>query len=359
VFARDARGREYLLFGRGGALQAQPFDSRRLKMTGEPFVVASQIGMMGPVPAVSVSDNGVLSYATDTSFLSTQVQLTWFDRQGTRLGTAGPPGAYPEFSLSPDEAHIAASRIGGDGSQDIVVIDRTQGGPATRFTFDPAPERSPVWSPDSTRIVFIRLNGGLFVKPFVGTGPEQQVIDRAGFPTDWSQDTIVYSADADVMFLSGGKASRFRETALEEYDARLSPDGAWIAYASGDSRPGSDVFVERVPASGFIRQISDGGVQPRWSADGRELFYIRPPRQLTARANTTGPADDGAVLMAVRLQLGDTPTFSAPVELFPIHPSAVSRGFGVARNGQRFLLPVSTAEGRPSPITISTNWAAD
>ncbi len=276
VFARDARGREYLLFAREDALMAQPFDSRALKPTGDAFLVAPQVGMMGPVPGVSVANNGVLVYTTDTGGGGAAVQLAWFDRTGKRLGNVGPFGAYREFSLSPDESRVAVARTDRDLT-DIFVMDSNAGGNPGRFTFDPAPDRSPVWSPDGKHIVYVRQALGLFEKPVAEAVPERRLTERAAFPTDWSRDgrTIVYSLGGDLMLLTDGKPSRFRETEFAEEQAHLSPDGKWIAYTSNNSRRVFDVYVESVPATGAIWQVSDGGFQPRWSSDGRELFYIR------------------------------------------------------------------------------------
>jgi Tol biopolymer transport system component/predicted Ser/Thr protein kinase len=348
VFVRDAGGREYLLFAREGALMAQPFDSRQLEPNGEPFLIAPLVGMMGPTPAVSVSDNGVLVYTTDTAN-TTNAQLVWFDRRGTRVGSVGPPSNYREFSLSPEGSRVAIARSErGEGSNntDIFVMDANTGSNPVRFTFDVLQDRAPVWSPDGKRLVFVRSNSGLFEKPVMEAGPERPLISPAGFPTDWSRDghTIVYSLRADLMFLVDGKPSRFRETEFEESFAHLSPDGKWIAYTSSNSRKVVDVYVETVPATGAIWQVSDGGFQPRWSADGRELYYIRY---------------SDAMLMAVPVMLGTSFSFGAPHPLFAVPTAGTGRGYAVANDGQRFLIPVPADEGKATPVTVTTNWARD
>jgi eukaryotic-like serine/threonine-protein kinase len=342
VFARDARGREYLLFAREDALMAQPFDSRALKPAGDAFLVTPQVGMMGPVPSVSVSNNGVLAYTTDTGGGGAAVQLAWFGRTGKRLGNVGPFGSYREFSLSPDESRVAVARTDRDLT-DIFVMDANAAGNPGRFTFDPAPDRSPVWSPDGKHIVYVRQALGLFEKPVAEAAPERRLIERAGFPMDWSRDgrTIVYSLGGDLMLLTDGKPSRFRETEFVEEQAHLSPDGKWMAYTSNNSRRVFDVYVESVPATGAIWQVSDGGFQPRWSRDGRELFYNRY---------------DDAKLMAVPVKSSTTLSFGTPVELFSVPTVGTGRGYSVAGNGQRFLIPTPGAEGPPAPITVTTNW---
>lgn len=155
-------------------LMAQPFDVKRLESQGDAFPVAEQV-WLPPAPAqgygaFSVSGNGVLAYRT---LGQATTELVWFDRQGKRLETVGEPANYSLPALSTDEKRLAVARIDPQiGTKDLWLFDlprRT----LSRFTFDPAEETNPTWSPDGNRIAFSsRGNGNLdiYQKAATGTG---------------------------------------------------------------------------------------------------------------------------------------------------------------------------------------------
>jgi eukaryotic-like serine/threonine-protein kinase len=343
MFAHDAGGSEYLLFVRDDTLMAQAFDAVALKTTGEPFVVSPQIGTMGPVPGVSVSLSGVLALTPDATGGRSITQLAWFDRSGKRLADAGPQGFYREFSLSPDETQVAVAITDRDDTDIFLLNVKSASSRPARFTFDRAPERSPLWSPDGSRVVYSK--GALFEKPVIGAGAERLLTKPGQSPTDWSRDgrTIVYSLNGDIMLLKDGKPSQFSKTDFVEQFPHLSPDGSLIAYTSNDSSHVFDVWVETVPAGNKWQPSPDGGFQPRWRGDGRELFYIRY---------------SDAKLMAVPSTPAPNISFGAPVELFAVPTVGLERGYGVTSDGKRFLVP-TIAPGPSTPITVMTNWTAN
>src|SRR5262249_9783113 len=122
------------------------------KLTAEAFLVAAHVGLVGSVVAASVSQTGILVLSSGPAF-GLNLQLAWWARNGTPLGDVGPFGIYVDFSLSPDRKRLAVAR-NVDGL-DLWLLDLVRGG-LTRFTFDPANDRYPVWSPDGTRIVYTR-----------------------------------------------------------------------------------------------------------------------------------------------------------------------------------------------------------
>ncbi len=163
----------------------------------------------------------------------------------------------------------------------------------TRFTFNPAVEDDPVWSPDGTRILFTSEREGkrdIYQKLSSGAGGEELVLTSDTFKetADWSADGryVLYvnndpqtKSDLWVLPLFGDKQPvPFLATEFDEDQGRFSPNGRWVAFASDESGK-TEVYVQTFPDSGGKSQISTGGgAQPVWS--GRELFYIDPDRKL-------------------------------------------------------------------------------
>jgi Tol biopolymer transport system component len=353
----------YLLFLRDRTLMAQKFDADRLVIAGEPFPVADEVDRLGQarLALFSVSRTGALVHRSGSSEAT---QLTWFDRQGEQLGTVGPMSNYSVPWLSPDESRVTfTSGAPQGGDTDIWLMDLARSTP-TRFTFDPSPEFSPVWSPDGRRILFVSLrdgHGNLYQRAASGGGADEVLVksDFLKTPNDWSADGkfILYQElnpktahDLWVFPLVGEqKQFPFLQTQFDERQGRFSPDGRWISYASNESGAWQ-VYVRGFPDSGGKWQVStNGGGQPQWRRDGRELFYISADRKL----------------MAVEVS-GSGPTFDAgtPKELFGLRIQSVGlpgpRNFyAAARDGQRFLVVSVSGDPTASPTTVVLNWTAD
>jgi Tol biopolymer transport system component len=305
-----------------------------------------------------MSTTGVLAYR---GRLGGDTQLTWFDRAGRQLDLLGPRGEYLNPNLSPDGRRAAVERVT-SGNRDVWLVEIERGVPS-RFTFDPAPDFEPVWLPDSRHVVFAsnRQGATAFFQKAI-TEPAEEPLAKPGSAAalfDVSSDGrfLVYQRLSTVglwiLPLTGEnrKPVPFIETPVfQETHAQLSPDGRWIAYVSNES--GSDeVYIQHFPTPGLKQQVStNGGVQPRWRRDGRELFYLAPDLKL----------------MAVSVSGQDALTFGHPAALFP---AAVFGGtsrapmfrqqYDVAPDGQRFLLNVPAATGAGSPgITVVVNWTS-
>jgi eukaryotic-like serine/threonine-protein kinase len=284
-----------LLFMRNGALMAQPFDARGLKLSGDPVVVAQNVGTFQGAGFFSVSADGILVYRTASA--AAVSQLTWFDRQGEALGTAGEPASYQDLALSPDGIKAVAARSNPQSNRlDLWTFDFSRG-TNTRFTFG-SRAGDPIWSPDGNRIIFSSTHGGawdLYQKAANGAADEDLLVKSGEnkFPLDISRDGhfLLYESidpktleDIWVLSLQGNqKPFPFLITNFNEDDAHFSPDSRWVAYMSNESsryeiyvRPFSpDSSAADASGTGAKWQVSyGGGREPRRSADGKKLYYL-------------------------------------------------------------------------------------
>jgi eukaryotic-like serine/threonine-protein kinase len=362
-----------LLFMRDGSLMTQLFDERKLEVVGEPVLVAEQVGSFLLSATFSVSASNVLTYRAGKT--ATPVSgLGWYDRQGKDLGYAGQPGtlAYTDLALSPEGTRVATTRVypSASTSEEIWLLDLARG-VSVRFTFDVAPDFAPIWSPDGTRIAFsaVRSGGtGIYQKSANGAGKEQPLVattNDAKFPNDWSRDGrfLLYTQQdartkADLWVLpltASGTPSEtpepFANTEFSESAGQFSPDTHWIAYASDESGR-SEIYVQPfpVPAGGGSKtSVSrDGGNQPRWRRDGKELFYLSFDGKLMAVDVTEGRV----------FKVGTPkPLFQAPAT--SIQSRTVRNGWAwdVISDGQRFLF--DAVKTSSESLTAVLNWTAE
>jgi eukaryotic-like serine/threonine-protein kinase len=337
----------YLLYKSNATLLAHPFDAGRWRPTGEPIRLAAGFGIGGAGhPDFSVSRNGVLAYRVMPSGGTNQP--TWFDRSGLPLAHVGTPDRYVSFDLSPDGRTLAIAR-GGPSGMSIWLMDMARG-TLTRFAGEPYSSR-PKWAPDGEHIVFSAVRDtppNLFVQPLNGSEQRFVRVPNQTWALDWlPDDSIVYQmispetrGDIWVAPLAAPEQARpLLNSRFHESDARISPDGQWMAFTSDES--GEDrVYVTSFPDPGRRIPISTGGgTMPRWRGDGRELFYVSQ-----------------GTLMAVSMAYADTPQPGTPDELFEL--PAGNRFYLAAPDGQRFLVNVETAPPPQSPIEVIVNWTA-
>jgi serine/threonine protein kinase/Tol biopolymer transport system component len=348
----------YLLFLRDRTLMAQPFDADKLQLTGEPFPVAEEVGYnAGNGRAFfSVSENGVLVYRTR---VFTDTQMVWFDRSGKAIMPVGTQAQVATLALSPDDKRIAVSRVDSQTTgTDLWLIDQQR---ETRFTFEPANEQSPVWSPDGSQIAFSSSRSGsfdIYVKSSSGAGDQELLFqsNNSKGPNDWSMDGrfILFTeldaktnSDLWVLPLFGDrKPFVFLQTPFFEGGGRFSPNGRWIAYSSNESG-GNQVYVRPFPPAGGQWMVStNGGSQPRWRSDDKELFYFAADRKLMA----VDVKEDNGTLV-----------FGSPKPLFEMRAVIQIPGsslYDATGDGQRFLVITPVEESSPSPFTVVLNWTA-
>jgi len=348
----------HLLYVRDGNLLAQRFDPKGLALSDEVAPVAQNVGQFGPFlnfANFSTSDNGVLVYGEATPPSS---RLTWFDRDGKKVGIAGESAPYVGvFRLSPDGTKIAETLWDPTTRKSDLWIQELARGARTRLTSDGSNNVGPAWSPDGSRIAFMsdrKHQGALYVKEAAGGG-EQPVFEAAGQTTvaDWSPDGRQLAIEnrepagerkvaLSFLPLEGeSKPKPYLQRGAEMGTSRFSPDGRWLAYTSLDSGAW-EVYVAPLPGPGGRRQVSTaGGNQPRWRRDGRELFFLA-----------------GRKIMAVEIRTEPTFEAGAPKVLFDPGPLGTPAGYEVAADGQRFLVAVSDARETAPPFALVVNWPA-
>jgi Periplasmic component of the Tol biopolymer transport system len=339
----------YLVFVEHRALMAQAIDVAAKAVVGEPIRVAESVDLHPPSSAFGVSMTGTLAYA-ETGF--TLGDLTWARSDGTPIGKAAARVATARFAISPDGSRVA---VGRDDTtpysvwiNDLAAKSET---PMTAKSF----ACCPVWSPDGTRIALASARNSppnlYLTRPGSGA-PDEQLLSSplATYPLDWTSDGefLVYGVDDPktrldlwVLPLVGDPKPRpLANTAFNEWDARVSPNGRWIAYVSDE--PGhEEVYVARFPGGDDRRPVSvAGGRGPAWSSDSRQLYYRD---QESIVAVSIAPGERFAASPAKRL-------FSAR----SLRSDPDVRSYDVAPDG-RFLLNVFV-ERKSLPMTVVTDW---
>ena len=296
----------YLLFKRG-SLMAQRVSGNDIQLVGDPIrLTDAAVGFnrFATFLALSTSTTGILTYG---SAPAGETQLAWRDRSGRMLGVIGLTSSSAA-SVSRDGAMLVMSRSLPQTGTDLWLYSLKRGTPL-RLTLDSESERSPIWSPDGQSVAYTAARDGgidrLCRRPTTGSGSEQPLFKTDGsFPTDWSADgrfILFHTANAPdnpdqrngtdlwVLSLADLQARPLVATPFNEAQGALSPDGRWVAYASDESGA-FEVYVQSFPGGGSKRPVSSGGgAEPRWRADGRELFYVSADRRLMAVPTTIGP----------------------------------------------------------------------
>ncbi|MGA7295407.1 MAG: protein kinase [Terriglobales bacterium] len=276
----------FLLFGRGDQIMAQPFNSSSGTLSGEPQNVAE--GVMNDSSTwhmdASASDDGLLVFGSGASG---DLQLVWMDRNTKQVSTIA--DNLPDLQgavLSPKGDRVALQLNAGE--TDIWVLDLARG-VRTRLTFGPIGNVSPIWSPDGKWIAYSSARNGHFSlcrKPSDGSGAEETLLTDIDQPAlvDWSRDGkyLLYSRP-----ISSGPGRQIwslplegerKPTLIVERGAagKFSPDGHWLAYTSGESGTIQVYVVPFGGGQGKWQVSANGGTQPKWSNDGKELYYMNP-----------------------------------------------------------------------------------
>jgi Tol biopolymer transport system component len=340
-----------LIFAPGdGTLAAVPFDLRRRRLTGEPITIVDS------VQAASISETGTLVYVRGSGLS----RLALVDMRGSRVGGSEDWRQYDFPRISPDGRRIAVGiREPGSARLDIWVYDIASK-VLSRLTTTGEAFR-PEWTPDGRRIAYLgtgSLQWQLWSAPADGSAPGQLLyrsptsrigeitfapggklaVLRADYPKT-GRDIVLLSLTGDS---STATMLPLANTAANEIQPRVSPDGRWLAYVS-DETGQLEVYVRPFPGAGGRIQISSGGgSEPAWSVDGKRLFY---------RA--------GGHFMAATLAVSPSLNVVSREEMFEDrYKSGLFRSrFDVHPNGKHFVMLQPAAQSQD--VVVVVDWATE
>jgi len=341
-----------LLSAGSGGVEVRAFDTSRFVVIGEPRSIAV------PATAATPHDPSLLSATGDVLAFGSRVIPFGFrfgrvDRDGSnvRLEDGNQLGGFPR--VSPDGRFLARCRVDLVRSNPDIWVDDLERGTTIRITSSMDHDVMPVWSPDSTEIAY---RSGTLDKPTIGIA----AADGSGVkrtmacprspcePNDWSKDgylvLTVQGGDLWKMPLTEGGAQPLLAEKATERDARISPDGKWLAYVS-DETERVEVFVRSLVGP-VLRSIvtKGGGDQPVWSHDGKELFFVGPEGRVFVTAVQPGPRN--------MLTFGAATKLGVP----PLGARHWGTIYDVSRDGKVVYFPGQPADTPPTNIGIVMGW---
>ncbi|HUF48585.1 MAG TPA: protein kinase [Vicinamibacterales bacterium] len=356
---------EVLAVDERGRLASARLDPATGAVVAPPVVRVEGLALLnGSVPAFDVSAGGTLAYVAGRVAEAGET-LAWLDRNGGETMATARKGTHDTDSrLAPDGLSLALEVAGTETSPISVWIHdlerdvRAALTPGIRATF-------PVWSPDS-RWVIARLGDGiepqgLYVVPVDRSEPPRLLVaepeGKRLLPMDWSPDakSLLYvqsatlqrtrAADNDVWRLpvgtDGGDPEPFLATGASEIDARYSPDGRWVAYASDQSGQ-YEIYLRPATGGGEVRVSADGGLDPEWNPAGSELFFLR-----------------GRNLYSVEVRADNARPVGAERQVLTLPESAKGRFLLPSADGQRFVVSLFGDTQQANAVHAILNWRRD
>ena len=349
----------HLVFARAGVVLAAPFDLRTLRVQGAPVAVVEGVSMNVTQGAVqlAVSGTGSIAYVPGSEVQGGRTPV-WVDRRGVVQPVSAPHQNYEFPRLSPDGQRLAMTiEGGGAGTRDIWLYQFARG-TLSRLTFGESDAETAVWTPDGKRVAYAVTRGNparqIMWKSADGSGGEERLAgsDRHLHLEGWSPrgDALISVAtDAGSIWILQMTDKRtlrsFLQTPCQMGAATISPDGRWLAYASNDTNR-FEIYVQAFPTPGGKYQIStDGGCEPMWAKNGRELFYRNGDRMMAVTIETKGDS----------LEAG------TPKPLFERRFSVTTSSGGdawydVSPDGQRFLMLRPEETQTTASIVMVQEW---
>ena len=345
----------HLLFARDGAVFAVPFDPSSLKVEGAAVPVIDSVAWAETdgTAGFAVSDNGTLVYLRASEW-QVERRVVWVDRAGTERPALPEPGQWAEPRYSPDGRWIAITRV--EPKRDIWLFDVGRG-ILTQLTRAPGVAFNALWMPDSRSIIYTRESPvyDLHRMSIDASSPDAPFVTSAydKYASSVSPDgrTVAYSEVVNQDHLKfaptdGGEPTRFEEREAPQQNGVFSPDGRWFAFEEVGPGGQSEVYVRALRGRTGRGQVSaEGGSQPRWTRDGREIIYRKGDAVYAVSfGSATGDVGTPTLLFrkpdAGRLGLGRT------------------YGYDVTPDGSRFLMVVPIERPGAQPTVVVLNWLA-
>ena len=342
----------HLLFAQANTLLAVPFDLDTLDIRGTPVLVQEGVATKPAGSAnFGISNTGVLVYAP-AGFAGAKGRVVWTGRDGRDLAsviaTELDAPAFPR--LSPDGRRLAITVAG-----DIWIHDLL-GRPPIKLTFEGS-AFSPIWSVDGQRLVYESADGSLLSVPADGSTSAPEAASPPGHfhAAGWLPSGEVLAARlgmptvTDIVRLMPGQSSTVHPVVQTDASEggqglSISPDGRWLAYVSDVTGRG-EVWVRPYPGPGApIRVSANGGIEPQWSRNGRELYFV----------------EERETIMMAAIAPGAEPALKPPVALFKSRIPLLGQppSYDVAPDG-RFVF-VRGTEGQVSPnLVVTVNWLGE
>jgi Tol biopolymer transport system component len=334
-----------LLHASGEALVAQRIDPSGRGLVGRPLLVVPRAGHDERHALHATAGADLLIVSPPRSTLR---QLTWVDREGRVLGTAGEP--MDAWDVRSASRTVAVSRIEPQlGTLDVWMYSADRALPLRLSTSIEA-DRSPAFAPDASRLAWSSGRGKIVVRPTDAGSPEKTLytFDVPVEVEAWTRDgrwlaltAVRPDTGRDVVLLrdDGTEVIEYLRTPFDEADAAPSPDGRWLAYVSDESGR-EEIYVDTFPRPGRrVRLTLGGAADPRWRRDGRELYFRR-----------------SSELHVVRLGLQDgRPVPLSTARLFDA--GAAVRAYDASPDGQQFLLNLPAPGTTREPLQAIANVA--